>query len=165
MKKFYAILMTVLILLSLCACGPKADGASDGQMAADSQTQEGEIPYNAEFASDMSAYLEEVTANYHPGTAGSSLTGANYAAQLADIFAKYKPVPGQVTQAVSEFRQQKVAEEDQAAFREQLGGIAGMFDYISSDEGKGMLEDSGYESAGLEWDDSLSELFQALIAE
>ena len=118
---------------------------------------------NAQFAEKFVTLLEDITDNYHPGTAGSSLTGARYAAEMADLFAEYKPDAAQVKEQIDLYVYQALDQDGEDMFREQMDGIAGSFEYISSDEGKGTLDDAGYESAGLEWDESVAELFASLL--
>ena len=123
------------------------------------------VPYDPEFADDMYGLLIDIRDNYHPDTAGASLKQARYAAEMADLFARYRPDAVQVRQAVDAIRYQRLDDSGEWAFDEQINSIAGMYEYINSDEGKDALADSGYEPAGLDWDDDVAMLFDALRVE
>ena len=175
MKRMIALALACLTALALCACADKAEDTPADIPAADTQTVSvGDIAkpgiaadngYSEEFAAEFVEYLEDVTENFHPGTAGSSLVRVRYTAELADLFAKYKPDPAQVTSQIEVYIYQALDEEGEEMFKEQLGSIAGGYEYLSTEDGKNMLEDSGYESAGYEWDDTVAELFKKIQPE
>ena len=147
MKKLIMIALACVLALSVFGCAKAKQEAA---------------PMDSELSGKFVALLEDIRDNYHPGTAGASLSGARKAAEAADLFAQYKPTAEQVEQCVKTFKEENVDADSRELFDEQLDGIVGSFAYITGEDGEGILEDSGYQSAGFEWDDDVAELIKAM---
>lgn len=147
MKKLIMIALACVLALSVCGCA---------------KAKQETAPADAEFSAKFVALLEDIRDNFHPGTAGASLKGAKEAAEAADLFAQYKPTAEQVKQCVKTFKEEKVDADSRDLFDEQLDGIVGSFSYITGEDGEGILADAGYQSAGLDWDDDVAKLFEAM---
>ena len=94
--------------------------------------------------------FDEIRENCFPGTAGSSLKAAKYAAKLADAFAETGVKPSQAARLAEKYMY-GLDEFDRGFFGQQLDGIISTFESIRKADGKGMLDDSGYESAYWPW--------------
>ena len=145
MKKILCVLLALAMVFALCACGKSSKMSAEDESA---------------FCADFTDKLYAISQNYHPGTAGCSLTGAELAAEIMDVFTQFKPTAELVKKAFDEFKSSLDADA-QANFTEQLSGIAGAFTSLSGENAEGLLSDCGYTGEG-KWDISaLTPLFDA----
>lgn len=157
MKKIMILVLTIAMVLSLAACGAKkaeepAKEAGPVQTEADSS-----------FAADFTDKLYAIQQNYHNGTAGSSLKAAALAAEIMDIFKEANPSVELVAGCLKEFAE-TLTGEAAAEYPEQLAAIAGAAEQLCSENGKGLLEDCGYNGTGYPWDaEQMTKLFGAMI--
>ncbi|MBQ6568783.1 MAG: hypothetical protein IJL87_00850 [Clostridia bacterium] len=144
--KIVALILATLLLLPLCACGKKACNSENT---------------NAALSSELTAVLKDMHESYFPQTAGSSLTAARLAAQLADLFAKYNPKPEEIKSTVKAYYDTLDA-EGKELFAQQINDIAGSFNTISDENALTVLEDAGYTPQSYPWSDEIGTLFESL---
>ncbi len=112
---------------------------------------------------ELCAQLERMRGVYFPGTAGSSLSSAACAAEMADFFFQSGLSPEEAARAAQSCRASLSGEEAQL-FEQQLEGLVGAFGALTGEGGRGLLEDCGYESSSFPWDDeNVRNCFDALL--
>ena len=114
-------------------------------------------------AEELRALLEDVRGRYFPGTAGSSLSAAACAAELADFFAESGIAPDEVDACVRDCLA-ALPDEDRELFELQLDGAVSAFSSLTGENGAGLLGDCGYAARHFPWDDAgVRDCFVALL--
>ena len=112
---------------------------------------------------ELAALLDALHGGYFPGTAGSSLTAAARAAELADFFTESGVTPNEVDTCVRGYTS-ALSQEDAQLFELQLNGAVSAFSYLTAEGGEGVLSDCGYEARHFPWDDeNVKNCFVALL--
>lgn len=102
-------------------------------------------------AEELCGQFDRLRSVYFPGTAGSSLSSAACAAEMADFFFVSGVNPDTVDRIVQDYRA-SLPEEDARLFEAQLDGVVGAFSALTGEGGRGLLDDCGYESSCFPWD-------------
>ena len=114
-------------------------------------------------AEGLRALLEDVRGRYFPGTAGSSLSAAACAAELADFFLESGVSPDEVDRVAQDCLG-ALSAEDAELFAQQLDGVVSAFSSLTGENGAGLLEDCGYAAEHFPWDDeNVKNCFVALL--
>ena len=114
-------------------------------------------------AEGLRALLEDVRGRYFPGTAGSSLSAAACAAELADYFQESGVDPDEVDRVVQDYLG-SLSAEDAELFAQQLDGVVSAFSSLTGENGAGLLEDCGYAAEHFPWkDENVKNCFVALL--
>ena len=121
---------------------------------------QGEV--NGDFEPSFDALLDEMVANYRPGTAGSGINANTVAAQIADLFASMAPSADEVTAAVKAYVG-ALSDDAKADFPERVSGIAAAYGSLVAN-GIEALADGGYEAVSYPWPESVSACFDAMAA-
>ncbi|NCC66619.1 MAG: hypothetical protein EOM14_00290 [Clostridia bacterium] len=143
MKRTLAVMLAVLALFSLCACGSQISAATDT-----------DIPDNIDAlaaASLLNDYLLGISANLDPGTSGCSLTATVYAGRILDLFDEGNLTGKSISTTTKDF----VAGLDEAAatkFNDQLNLVYTAAQELCGDTGADALSSSGYEAQYYPWD-------------
>ena len=146
-KKILVLLLAAAMLLSMTGCTSKKAKAQA----------------ESAFAADFTDKLYAVSKNYHPGTAGCSLTAACLAAEIMDIFTQSSPSSDVISAAVKEFADTLTGDEA-AEFPEQLAAIVSASEELSGEYGKDLLDSCGYAGTGYPWDFAkMAECFAAAV--
>ena len=103
-------------------------------------------------AEELRALLEDVRGRYFPGTAGSSLSAAACAAELADFFLESGVGPDEVDRVAQDCLG-ALSAEDAELFAQQLDGVVSAFSSLTGENGAGLLEDCGYAAEHFPWND------------
>ena len=112
---------------------------------------------------ELNALLDALRGRYFPGTAGSSLSAAACAAELADFFAESGIAPDEVDACVRDFLA-ALPDEDRELFELQLDGAVSAFSSLTGENGAGLLGDCGYAARHFPWDDAgVRDCFVALL--
>lgn len=118
---------------------------------------------NADLTLSMGSLLAELHAGYLPATTGSSVTGACYAARLADLFTEYGPdaeTAGAL--AAQYYADNPFTPAERALYARQLAGVADSFAGLCAN-GWGVLESGGYIPTHSSWEEAaLTPLFDAM---
>ena len=114
-------------------------------------------------AEELRALLEDIRGRYFPGTAGSSLSAAACAAELADYFQESGVGPDEVDRVVQDCLG-SLSAEDAELFAQQLDGVVSAFSSLTGENGAGLLEDCGYAAEHFPWaDENVKNCFVALL--
>ena len=114
-------------------------------------------------AEELRALLEDVRGRYFPGTAGSSLSAAACAAELADFFLESGVSPDEVDRVAQDCLG-ALSAEDAELFAQQLDGVVSAFSSLTGENGAGLLEDCGYAAEHFPWkDENVKNCFVALL--
>ena len=114
-------------------------------------------------AEELRALLEGVRGRYFPGTAGSSLSAAACAAELADFFLESGVGPDEVDRVAQDCLG-ALSAEDAELFAQQLDGVVSAFSSLTGENGAGLLEDCGYAAEHFPWnDENVKNCFVALL--
>ena len=167
MKKTITLLITVLLMISICACGKAVPEEKEEATPAEAPAPV-ETPAQADEAAaeELCAILNGLFSNYRPATAGSSLALAHSAGELLDWYEKSGSSEN-IALAASLFA---AAKPDYAeAEGEPLNAVYGMAKTVCEPDGDGMVADSGYERQSDAWcsehtEAFFTELFAALEA-
>ena len=117
----------------------------------------------AERAAALAALLEDVRTSVFPGTAGSSLSAAAHAAAIADFFCESGMSPDEADRAARAYMS-SLSAEDAQLFEQQFDSVVSAFSSLRGENGAGLLEDCGYESAYFPWDaENAQSCFVALL--
>lgn len=116
-----------------------------------------------DFQEIMNGYLRDFQENYHPGTAGSSLTGSAYAARFMDLFTEENVDGDTVGKAAKSFAA-SLSSEEQSILHEQLSGLKSAAEYLLSEENASeLLLDCGYEALYFPWNaEQMTSCFEAM---
>ena len=145
MTRIYTLLISLALLLSLCACGASPDGQ--------------EMP---KVPDDLTPLLESLSEHVHPATAGSSLAAAQEACLLLDWSCTTEMDDAAIRSAVGAFLEGR-SEEEQELFSEQVLAVLGAADSLMQEEGAGLLEDIGGPDGTLwPWTDAPLEKLDAI---
>ncbi len=122
-------------------------------------------PVQGDVDGEESAFMQELLTEFHtgyfPGSAGSSLTGAAYAARLADLFTEQQPSAESVSTEIQSFAS-TLSTEDQTNFAAQLMGVQASFTDMAAN-GIQVLETAGATAAHYPWDNAtMHTLFMAM---
>lgn len=151
MKKTIAALLAALFMLSLAACGAAAPDATDAPTATAEPTAEASAEPTAEpthsatapaDAAALKTLLDEIEADVHPGTAGSSLTETRCAAELLTWGAATELSESEIRAAVVEWMTDK-GNDELVAFSEQLAGVNDACGRLLADDVSELLSDAG----------------------
>lgn len=116
----------------------------------------------SEVSEELSAILSDIAESYHPGTAGSSLTAAKYAATLLDFCAERTPEFDNVSAASGRFFFALDAEQ-RDVFIEQMRDIYFCALDLVSGYSSDLLDSAGYTPKYAPWEESYTEsLFIAI---
>ena len=143
MKRTLAVILAVLALISLCACGGQPSAATDT-----------DIPDNIEAlaaASLLNDYLVDISMNLNSGTAGSSLSATIYAGRILDLYAEGNLTGKSISTTAKDF----AAGLDKATletFEDQLNLVYSAAKELCGDSGSDALAASGYEAQHYPWD-------------
>ena len=149
MKRLLILLLT-LCLLILCGCG-----------AAESETDESDA-YDA--ATELLPLLSDIRARVQPGTAGSSLTAQQLAAQLLDWSMQTGAGKAQVRAAVGEFLA-SLDDSERSEFALQMGAVQSAVDRLLGENSEALMEDiGGTEGTHWPWKGAPRDLLRALFA-
>lgn len=123
-------------------------------------------PVQGNVEGDITGFMQDslsaIQQGYFPGSAGSSLVGATYAAQLADLFTGVRPSAENVAQEVHTFAA-TLSVEDRILFATQLFGVKNSFQELATN-GIGILETAGATAVLYPWDNAtLSTLFSSMV--
>ena len=168
MKVTVLMIMMLFALSLLAGCGPQkkdetAPPAEEtietaeflpeeiDEMIDERIEESDEAPLEAQTDAELEALLDAVRTRVFPGTAGSSLSAAACAAKLADFFTEHGTEPDAVESTVQSMLA-ALDGEDKALFEMQLDAVAGAFSALTGENGAGLLEDCGYESAHFPWE-------------
>ena len=109
------------------------------------------------------ALLETAHTRYFPGTAGSSLSAAACAAEMADFFAESAISPDEADRIIQSYYS-SLSAEDVKLFEQQINGVVGAFSNLTAEGGEGLLSDCGYEALHFPWsDENIRNCFVALL--
>ena len=143
MKRFLCLLLSLCLFAPLCGCAGKAAAPAPD---------------------DLTPVLESISANVHPGTAGSSLRAAQQACLLMDWCCETEMDESAVRAAAESFLA-PLTDEDRQLFAVQLDSVKSAADYLISEDGAGLLEDiGGAEGTLWPWEDAPQEQLSALLA-
>lgn len=115
------------------------------------------------FQEIMNGYLRDFQENYHPGTAGSSLTGYAYAARFMDLFTEDNVDGDTVGKAAKSFAD-TLSSEEQSTLHEQFSGLKNAAEYLLNEENaRDLLMDCGYEPLYCPWAaEQMTSCFEAM---
>lgn len=117
----------------------------------------------SEATAELGELLDTVKGRYFPGTAGSSLSAAACAAELADFFAETGMDPDTADRAVRDYIA-FLPQEDARLFEQQLDGIVGAFSALTGENGEGLLNDCGYAARFFPWsEENVRNCFIAML--
>ena len=126
-------------------------------------TETARLLWDEPSAEGLRALLEDVRGRYFPGTAGSSLSAAACAAELADYFQESGVGPDEVDRVVQDCLG-SLSAEDAELFAQQLDGVVSAFSSLTGENGAGLLEDCGYAAEHFPWkDENVKNCFVALL--
>ena len=149
MKKSILIILAIAMLLSLAACGKK-------------EAEEPFIDPNSSFAADFTDKLYAIQQNYHPGTAGCSLTAAALAAEIMDIFTEYHPSEKLIRDVVKEFAD-SLKGDAAAEYPAQIDAVISASEQLNAENGKDLLDSCGYAGSGYPWNaEEMAKYFSAV---
>ena len=114
-------------------------------------------------AGQLCEQFDALRAVCFPGTAGSSLSSAACAAEMADFFFASGIDPDAVDRIARSY-QAALSREDAQLFESQLDLVVSAFSHLTGEGGEGLLEDCGYESSSYPWDaENVRSCFVALL--
>ncbi|MBR0207785.1 MAG: hypothetical protein IJQ43_02665 [Oscillospiraceae bacterium] len=114
-------------------------------------------------AAQLCEQFDALRAACFPGTAGSSLSSAACAAEMADFFSASGIGPDSVERILRSYCA-ALSQEDAQLFETQLELVAGAFGRLTEEGGEGLLSDCGYESSTWPWDgEDVRDCFAALL--
>ena len=146
MKKTMVLLLAVLLTISAVGCGKN----------------EPKIDPDSSFAADFTDKLYAIQQNYHSGTAGCSLRAAALAAEIMDIFTQSDPSEKLIKNTVKEFAE-TLSGDEAKEFPSQIDAIIEASDLLTKEDGKGLLDDCGYNGQGYPWNaDRMTKCFAAM---
>ncbi len=115
------------------------------------------------FPEIMTGYLRDFRENYHPGTAGSSLTGSAYAARFMDLFTEENADAEEVRKVARSFAD-SLSSEEQSLLHEQFTGLKSAAEYLLNEKNApDLLLDCGYEALYFPWNaEQMTSCFEAM---
>lgn len=175
------LICLLFALLLLAGCGPQRERGAEEQPPAVSEESDvltpeeieeiieeqletpDEAESDEESAAALASLLEGIHTGVFPGTAGSSLSAAGRAAELADYFEESGVDPDEVDRAVQAYHA-TLTDEDARLFELQLDSVVGAYSALTAEGGEGLLADCGYESARFPWSrENIRNCFIALL--
>jgi len=165
------ILSGMMVLVVFAGCSD-----SGTQSVPEQETSETEITVEPESVSEtseavsaavdpfpaMTAILNDISVNYWPGTAGSSLSAAIKAAAFLDWYAKNQPEPNAIAAEVEEWFG-SLTEENKTLFAQQISDIYYAAKELGSENAASLMEDAGITSEYYPWqEDAAKTLFGAI---
>lgn len=169
MKKFFGVLLAGMLLLTmLAACkGSETPPTSEPETSETETAPESEATTSEASATEsalpaLTAILDDISENYWPGTAGSSLKAAIKAAALLDWYTKDQPKEDAVAAATEEWFGQ-LTEEDKTFFAQQIGDIYAAAKQLGGEDAAGLIETAGITSEYYPWQaDAANAVFGAI---
>lgn len=170
MKKLISFALILTLTLALCACSdisktePTPTPEQTAEPAATPEpSAEPEKPELSDTGKQLVEILDKLKTDCHPGTAGSSLTGAALAAELLDWAAENPDdIDEQALLAAQSFKELLTSDES-ALIEDQLSLVYGESSELLGEDGELLLESCGYDAAHFPYDaGTAQQLFAAL---
>lgn len=165
MKRFASLILALCLIL-LCGCGAKAPALPEKQFetpAPASEETAAARPGPAE-APELAQLLTEIRERMHPGTAGSSLTAQQLAAQLLDWSMQTDMDEAQIRAAVDEFLK-PLGHLERTEFALQMASVSGAVDLLLGENSEALMDDiGGTEGTLWPWADAPAEKLEALFS-
>ena len=161
---WYDIVPGVMYSLS-CSDAAAAEGLTDLAVKLYHPTQ-GDVggDLDGDFAPRFQSLITELQEGYFPGSAGSSLNGARFAAALADLFTEEQPYADTVVENLALYAS-TLSADSQVNLAAQLQGLKFCYENLR-DYGVDILEDAGATAAHYPWDsETMDTLFAAIATE
>lgn len=151
-----AAIALCLLLSALCACAPVAaqtePAAATAEATAPTAAQDGAAGEAASEAREaLTAILTDISENYHPGTAGCSLTSARLAGQLLDWYDAFRPAAEDIAAGMKDFLAGMDGVSAATFVAEQLPGVYASVSEVLGETGKDLLESAGYTPTSFPW--------------
>ena len=145
-KTALSVLLLAALLLTACsrpAAQPTAQPAAEAGESADGKTEYA-APATAE---ELQRGVFDVVNSFHPGTAGSSLSRANAAAELLQFVKDYELLHAEREALAQNLRTawEALPEEEKGTFRENFPGLGELIQelYDEPETVTGLFEDAG----------------------
>jgi len=159
----------MLILTMLAGCSNSETPSSEPETSETEITAEPESTSETQETSAaeetlpaLTAILDDISANYWPGTAGCSLSAAIKAAALLDWYTKDQPEAEAVAAAVQEWFG-KLTEENKTLFAQQINDIYYAAKELGGENAAGLMETAGITSDYYPWQEGAAKtLFGAI---
>lgn len=173
MKKLLSVFLICTFLLGFAACSRHDDAAvtpspspvpEETEVITPAPTAEPEREPLSEAGDELVEILGSLSRDCHPGTAGSSLIAAEFAARLLDWVSVDTARLDEVSAAAEAFKS-SLSEVEASSFEQQLGLVYGQLSGLLGDEAELLLESCGYKAQHFPYDaDTASRLFAELYA-
>lgn len=131
----------------------------------DKAISEGEAT-EAEKEDDQAAligHLDDICENIHVGTAGSSLTAAQQAANLLDWGMETVLNDNEIQAAVQDWYA-AIDSADQEEVQMQFSGVAGAVEQVTGEDGAGLLDSAGCTDSSYPWNDTAKAAVQVVLS-
>lgn len=147
MRNVLLLVLTAALVLSLAACAGKGNGTLSEE----------------EDVKKLTGILDDIAANVHPGTAGSSLVSVRIAADLVSWAASSNMSKKEAAAVVSQWMKD-LPEEQKQAFKDQMKQVAVSYGRIALDGAKDLLEAAGVNDTISELSGKLKDTVEAILA-
>lgn len=111
----------------------------------------------------LTEILNDLAENYHPATAGNTLTAARITADLLTWAATTKMDKKEAVQVVAEWLKVQ-SPEIKAAFQQKMDSIAGTYSQVLKDGAAGLMDSAGVEKDFSNLGTRLKEIVEAILA-
>lgn len=145
-KKGATLVLAALLALNLAGCG----------LVSQPSTKQ-------EDKARLEAILDSVSGNLHPGTAGSSLVSAGFAADLIGWAAATQLSRQEAAQAVADWLDAQTPQLRQA-FQEQLGSILNSLGQLAGEGARDLLDSAGVDGTLPAIDSDVRSILSAILS-
>jgi len=120
---------------------------------------------SAEAGQTLESILTDLSANYHGGTAGCSLSAAKYAGEILDWSATVKSAPDTARETVKQVYA-SLSADAATEFGSQVNDVYAAAQQLCGDDGADLLDSCGYQAKSFPWDQaSMESVFTAMTGE
>ena len=188
MKNKLFLMISVIMVCSLCACGQQENGTmtntgnsieeipasednselTTAKETKDNNTEQIETKEQNQLQDVKPSYkelgdvLEEINTEIHPGTAGNGLISVKVAAHLLDWGVGTSMTTDEIKKETVSWLSDK-GNSDQVEFSNKLASVYDAYQKLLGSDAKELLEQAGCDDAAYPWSDAPVETIEAII--
>ena len=157
MKNKLFLMISVIMVCSLCACGQQETNMEQTETKEQKQLQDVKPSYK-----EFRDVLDEINTDIQPGTTGNGLISVKVAAHLLDWGVETSMTTDEVKKETVSWLSDK-GNYEQVEFSNKLASVYDAYQKLFGSDAKELLEQAGCDDAAYPWSDAPVETIEAIV--